>query len=75
MAQNLAGIVSSAVFRQEDAPIYKTALITIASCQGAFMIVCLALREHYRRENKKLESGEKVHISGGLERPGYRYAL
>lgn len=73
--QNLAGIISSSVFRAQDAPVYKPALITVASCQAAFMILGFILREHYRRLNKKLESGELVHISGGKERPEYRYAL
>ena len=75
MGQNLAGIVSSCVFRAQDAPVYKPALITVACCQAAFMVVCLGLREHFRRENGKLERGEKVHVSGGKERPEYRYAL
>ncbi|KAI2635788.1 MFS general substrate transporter [Hypomontagnella submonticulosa] len=75
MAQNLAGIISSAVFRAEDAPVYKPALITVACCQAVFMVLCLGLREHFRRLNKKLDSGEIVHVSGGRERPGYRYAL
>ncbi|KAI1773189.1 MFS general substrate transporter [Hypoxylon cercidicola] len=75
MAQNLAGIISSAVFRAEDAPVYKPALITVACCQAVFIVVCLGLREHFRRLNKKLERGEIVHVSGGKERPEYRYAL
>lgn len=75
MAQNLAGIISSAVFRAQDAPIYKPALITVACCQAVFMVLCLGLREHFRRLNKKLESGEVIHVSGGKERPEYRYAL
>lgn len=75
MAQNLAGIISSSVFRAKDAPIYKPALITVASCQAAFMVVCLGMREYYRRLNKKLDSGETVYVSGGVERPEYRYAL
>ncbi|KAK7226899.1 hypothetical protein V2G26_014902 [Clonostachys chloroleuca] len=74
MAQNLAGIISSAVFRAQDAPVYKPALITVACFQAAFMIICLGLREHFRRLNKKLDKGEIVHVSGGKERPGYRYA-
>ncbi|KAL7619624.1 hypothetical protein AAE478_010165 [Parahypoxylon ruwenzoriense] len=74
-AQNLAGIVSSAVFRAQDAPVYKPALITVACCQAVFMVLCLGLREHFRRLNKKLESGEAVHVSGGKVRPEYRYAL
>lgn len=75
MAQNLAGIISSSVFRDQDAPIYKPALITIACCQGVFMVICLGLREHFRRLNKKLQANEIVHVSGGKERPEYRYAL
>ncbi|KAI1377815.1 MFS general substrate transporter [Hypoxylon crocopeplum] len=75
MAQNLAGIISSAVFRAQDAPVYKPALITVACCQAVFMVVCLGLREHFRRLNKKLDSGEIVYVSGGQERPDYRYAL
>lgn len=75
MAQNLAGIISSSVFRQQDAPIYKPALITVACCQAVFMVICLGLREHYRRLNKKLDRGEMVHVSGGKEWPAYRYAL
>ncbi|KAF2811329.1 MFS general substrate transporter [Mytilinidion resinicola] len=75
MGQNLAGIISSVAFRAQDAPTYKPALVTVASCQAAFIVVCLSLREYYRRENKKLESGEVVHFSGGKERPEYRYAL
>lgn len=75
MGQNLAGIISSAVFRDQDAPVYKPALITVACCQATFMVVCLGLREHFRRLNKKLDSGEVVHVSGGKERPEYRYAV
>ncbi|XXH01867.1 hypothetical protein Hte_008229 [Hypoxylon texense] len=75
MAQNLAGIISSAVFRAQDAPVYKPALITVACCQAVFMVLCLGLREHFRRLNKKLERGEVIHVSGGKERPEYRYAL
>jgi hypothetical protein len=75
MDQNLAGIIRPAVFRDQDGPIYKPALVTIACCEAAFMVVCLALREHFRRLNKKLDSGEVVHVSGGKERPEYRYAL
>lgn len=44
---------------------YKPALITVACPQAVFMIVCLGLREHFRRLNKKLETGEVVHVSGG----------
>ncbi|KAF7559925.1 hypothetical protein G7046_g4224 [Stylonectria norvegica] len=36
MGQNLAGIISSSVFRAQDAPIYKPALITIACTQVSY---------------------------------------
>ncbi|OTB10516.1 hypothetical protein K445DRAFT_309348 [Daldinia sp. EC12] len=75
MAQNLAGIISSAVFRAQDAPVYKPALITVACCQAVFMVLCLGLREYFRRLNRKLECGDAVHVSGGKVRPEYRYAL
>lgn len=75
MAQNLAGIISSSVFRQQDAPVYKPALITVACCQATFIVVCLLLRGHFSRLNKKLASGEVVHVSGGRERPNYRFAV
>lgn len=73
--QNIAGIISSNAFRAQDAPVYKPALITVACCQAVFMVICLGVREYYRRLNKKLDSGEIVHISGGKERPEYRYAV
>lgn len=75
MAMNLAGIASSLVFRPQDAPVYRPALITIGITQGIFVIACLALRQYYVRLNKKLDSGEIPHAPGMEARPQYRYAV
>ncbi|KAF9872286.1 hypothetical protein CkaCkLH20_10113 [Colletotrichum karsti] len=75
MAMNLAGVISSMVFRREDAPVYRPALITVGVTQGVFIIACLALRQYYVRLNKKLDSGELPYAPGMEARPGYRYAI
>lgn len=51
--QNLGGIVSSCVYRQQDAPTYRPALITVAGCQFGFLILCVALRHTYARLNAR----------------------
>jgi len=73
--QNLAGIISSAVFRAQDAPIYKPALITVAVTQGVFIIVCFFQRQYYSRLNKKLDEGEITTVEGMEINPGFRYAV
>lgn len=75
MAMNLAGIASSLVFRPQDAPVYRPALVTIGVTQGVFVIACLTLRQYYARLNKKLDSGEMPHAPGMEARPQYRYAV
>ncbi|GKT70261.1 vitamin H transporter protein [Colletotrichum tofieldiae] len=75
MAMNLAGIISSMVFRSEDAPVYRPALITVGVTQGIFIVACLALRQYYVRLNEKLDSGELHHAPGMEARPDYRYAI
>ncbi|WYZ46061.1 hypothetical protein EsH8_IX_000286 [Colletotrichum jinshuiense] len=75
MAMNLAGIISSMVFRAEDAPVYRPALITVGITQGVFIVACLALRQYYVRLNKKLDAGEMAHAPGMEARPEYRYAI
>ncbi|KAK4541578.1 hypothetical protein LTR36_007875 [Oleoguttula mirabilis] len=75
MGQNIAGVISSSVFRDQDAPVYKPALITIACTEGMFIVLCLGLRTHFARLNKKLDRGEVVHVSHGIARPEYRYAV
>ncbi|GJD00492.1 major facilitator superfamily transporter [Colletotrichum higginsianum] len=75
MAMNLAGIVSSMVFRAEDAPVYRPALITVGVTQGIFIVACLTLRQYYVNLNKKLDSGELAFAPGMEARPEYRYAI
>jgi hypothetical protein len=75
MTQNLAGLISSPVFREQDAPVYKPALITVASCQAAFMVICLFMRQYYVGLNKKLDRGEVSGIKGLEDRPKYRFAI
>lgn len=75
LGQNLAGIVSSLVFRNQDAPVYKPALITAAVCQGGYLIVAMALRQYYVRLNRKIDRGEVAHAEGMDNNPDYRYAI
>ncbi|KAM5343978.1 hypothetical protein ACJ41O_012515 [Fusarium nematophilum] len=49
MGQNLAGIVSSLIFRAQDAPIYRPSLVTAAVCQGGYLVVAMGLRQYYAR--------------------------
>ena len=74
-AMNLAGIVSSLVFRPQDAPVYRPALIAVGTTQGVFVIACMALRQYYIRLNRKLETGKLPHAPGMEHRPNYRYAV
>lgn len=74
MSQNLAGIVSSLVFRNQDAPVFRPALITAAVCQGGYIIAALALRQYYVRLNRKIDNGE-VQVKGMEKNPNYRYAI
>lgn len=74
MSQNLAGIVSSLVFRNQDAPVFRPALITAAVCQAGYIVLALILRQYYARLNKKVDSGG-VQIAGMEKNPGYRYAV
>lgn len=75
MAMNLAGIVSSVSFRDEDAPVYRPALITVGITQGVFVVICLAMRQYYVALNRKLDRGEIPHAPGMEARPQYRYAI
>lgn len=72
---NLAGIVSSKTWRDQDAPVYRPALITVGVTQGVFIIVAMAMRQYYVRQNKKLDSGELKHAPGMENRPQYRFAI
>ena len=71
---NLAGIVSSVSFRDEEAPVHRTALVLAGVTQFAFLVIALLMRFYYARMNKKLDSGELAHAPGMAKRPSYRYA-
>ena len=73
-AQNMAGIVSSLVFRNQDAPIFRPALITAGVCQGGYIIVAIILRQYYVRLNKKIASGE-FEVKGMEGNTTYKYAI
>ncbi|KAI5866822.1 MFS general substrate transporter [Durotheca rogersii] len=75
MGMNLAGVISSMIYRAEDAPVYRPALITVGCTQGVFIITALVMRQYYARFNKKLDSGEVAHAPGMESRPEYRYAV
>ncbi|KAI1461870.1 MFS general substrate transporter [Annulohypoxylon moriforme] len=75
MAMNLAGIVSSLIYREQDAPVYRPALITVGCTQGVFMVTALAMRQYYAHLNKRLDSGEIPHAPGMEAHPQYRYAV
>ncbi|KAI0002813.1 major facilitator superfamily domain-containing protein [Xylariaceae sp. FL0662B] len=51
--QNLGGIISSLVFRSEDAPVYRPALITSGIFQGCVVILAAGAWVWYRRENRR----------------------
>jgi hypothetical protein len=70
MLMNLAGIISSAVFREQDAPVYKPALIIVATFQGCYIVMALVVRVYYTRLNKKIENGEHV-VKGMEHNPDY----
>ncbi|KAJ5895504.1 hypothetical protein N7495_007195 [Penicillium taxi] len=59
MCQNLGGIVSSGVYRSQDAPNYRPALITVSCCLFVCLGLCTYLRFAYARLNTKLADSEK----------------
>jgi hypothetical protein len=75
MGMNVAGIISSLTFRTEDAPVYRPALVTVGCTQGVFVVTCIAMRQYYVYQNKKLDSGEIPHAPGMAARPKYRFAI
>ncbi|KAI0173364.1 MFS general substrate transporter [Hypoxylon sp. FL1284] len=75
MAMNLAGVVSSLIYRAQDAPVYRPALVTVGCTQGVFILAAVAMRQYYASLNKKIESGELPHAPGMESRPEYRYAV
>ncbi|KAL4962462.1 major facilitator superfamily domain-containing protein [Aspergillus stella-maris] len=52
MTQNLGGIVSSAVYRAQDAPTYRPALVIVSGCLAGFLLICVGMRVVYARLNR-----------------------
>lgn len=73
--QNLGGIISSGVYRAQDAPTYRPALITVSVFQAAFIVVCFAMRVVYWRLNRQLAEGKVVRLHGVEVGSGYRFML
>ncbi|KAJ5998161.1 hypothetical protein N7499_005460 [Penicillium canescens] len=59
---NLMGVVSSNIFRNQDAPIYLPALITTASFGGAGIVLTLCLGGWMIADNKKRDRTQGVHL-------------
>ncbi|KAL3458117.1 major facilitator superfamily domain-containing protein [Aspergillus heterothallicus] len=72
MFQNLGGIVSSAVYRAQDAPIYRPALLTVSGCLGGFLVITAIMRFVYSGLNRGLREG--VEGPKGFE-PGAKYMV
>lgn len=68
MSQNLGGIVSSGVYREQDAPAYRPALITVSGCLVGFLVICGYMRVVYARLNRRLDGDQK-------ESKGVQYML
>lgn len=57
---NLMGVVSSNIFRKQDAPNYFPALITTAAFGGTGLILTLALGLWMMMDNKKRDGAQGV---------------
>lgn len=66
-----SGIITATIFRQQDAPGYRPALITVVVTQVVTILHVLKNFYVYSRANRRADRGEFV-----LERtPGFRYTL
>lgn len=72
---NLAGVLSSVSFRDNEAPVHKTALILAGATQAGFAVTALAMRYYYVQMNNKLDKGVIPYAPGMSRRPEYRYAV
>lgn len=72
---NLAGIISSASFRTQDAPIYRPALTVTGCFQAGFVLSGLAMRQYFVKKNKDLDSGKVQSVKEMEHNPDYRYAM
>ncbi|KUL85166.1 hypothetical protein ZTR_06267 [Talaromyces verruculosus] len=73
--QNIGGILSSAVFRSQYAPVYAPALITVAICQGLLLVALIAMRQYYVLQNKKLARGELAPPKEMENNHDFKYAI
>lgn len=73
--QNVAGIISSAAFRDQDAPVYRPALITSGVFQGVMILLVGAMRVYYAWQNRLLDRGRREYAAGMEGRAEYRYVL
>ncbi|RAO65926.1 uncharacterized protein BHQ10_001938 [Talaromyces amestolkiae] len=73
--QNIGGILSSAVFRAQYAPVYAPALITVAICQGLLLVALIAMRQYYVFQNKKLATGELAPPKELENNHDFKYAI
>lgn len=73
--QNIGGILSSAVFRNQYAPVYAPALITVAICQGLLLLALLFMRQFYVYQNRRLARGVLAPPKGLENNPDFRYAI
>lgn len=72
---NLAGIISSVSFRDNEAPVHKSALVLAGATQAAFAVTAMFMRWYYAQMNKKLDDGIIPYAPGMAKRPSYRYAV
>ncbi|CAH0058143.1 unnamed protein product [Clonostachys solani] len=72
---NLAGVLSSVSFRDNEAPVHQTALILAGATQAGFAVTALAMRYYYVQMNNKLDKGLIPYAPGMSRRPEYRYAV
>ncbi|KAB8278327.1 major facilitator superfamily domain-containing protein [Aspergillus minisclerotigenes] len=67
----IGGIVSSLVFRSQDAPGYRPGMWTTIACNLLMLVIVAAMSLWFRRSNREADRGERV-IEGS---PEFRYTI
>ncbi|KAF4760140.1 hypothetical protein HAV15_006746 [Penicillium sp. str.  len=67
----IGGIVSSLVFREQDAPIYRLGMWTTIVCNILILLIVGALTLWFRYSNKQADDGKRI-IEGS---PDFRYTI
>ncbi|KAE8363350.1 major facilitator superfamily domain-containing protein [Aspergillus caelatus] len=67
----IGGIVSSLVFRSQDAPGYRPGMWTTIACNILILFIVASLSLWFRRSNREADRGERV-IEGS---PEFRYTI